>query len=712
MKLLQCLRCGVPLTCNLEQCTCDACGATWPVKNGIPRFFQMPDHYWGEVDRIQALEMIEAARRGSWVNAVRARFPENDNMRFGLLDLQRASWAPMLGLNQNSVVADIGSGYGCITHSLSRFAREVYSVEAVSERVDFTQERLRQEGISNVQLVQASATALPLLENSFDLVVVNGVLEWVGEWDLSSSPRTVQVNFLKKISRLLKENGLLLVGIENRFGMNLFMGDKDHSGIPYTSLVPRRIATSMLRHSTKKHHRTELNAERQYRTFTYSRRGYGKLLKEAGFSQVSYYWPYPGYNQPYSLVPLSMPKWVKRHFIDAIEHPSPAARRTWRRRLKRLAMPFLSPFVDDFVLLASKREIGKTELQTWIERRLLESGDAAKYLRDGRPITWRLETGPFKDKAVVQLGCHSILQEIAYLKVFTGTNRQRADFDRECANRAKVQKSLDASPGCRVRVPQSYGTLQIGSTAYYLESASNGEKISDIVRRLGYFDNAARVTEDFHLICDRIVELTPLLQRLPGVPSISPSWLQIPRELTDGQLVSTIECDRYFRPGAVEAEPTWIQHGDLSVENTHLLRSAGEFHIFDWGDLASGLPPLYDLIQFFVSVGYLTRSDETIRFRSEEERWMATFHALFFSESRFGLVAEGLISEACERLGVPSQQFPSLLLEFLIIRCSYYPCNSVQHAVHVRALQACVEALPRLQEKWGSVPVPEVSLRK
>src|SRR5438552_14719685 len=216
MTLLRCLNCGGPVDVGAEQCVCRGCGSTWPISNGTPRFFQAPDHYWGEVDRNQAIELVEAARGGSWIEAIRTRFAEIDNMRLGLLDLQRASWAPMLGLDEQSTVLDIGSGYGAITHSLSRYAGKVYSVEAVSERIDFTRERLRQEQISNVVLVQASATALPLAENSFDLVVVNGVLEWVGEWDLTVDPRTVQINFLRKICSLLKNDGVLLVGIENR----------------------------------------------------------------------------------------------------------------------------------------------------------------------------------------------------------------------------------------------------------------------------------------------------------------------------------------------------------------------------------------------------------------------------------------------------------------------------------------------------------------
>src|SRR6266853_6642651 len=141
MTLLQCLTCNEKLELGPDQCICRGCGATWTINNGIPRFFQVPDHYWGEVGREQAVELLQAARQGSWVAAVRARFPEKDNMTFGLLDLQRASWAPMLGIDGQSTVLDIGSGCGCITHSVSRFAGEVYAVEAVRARIEYTRER-------------------------------------------------------------------------------------------------------------------------------------------------------------------------------------------------------------------------------------------------------------------------------------------------------------------------------------------------------------------------------------------------------------------------------------------------------------------------------------------------------------------------------------------------------------------------------------------
>lgn len=697
MSLLQCPTCSVRLRCGSEQYACPKCGVSWPAKDGIPRFFQMPDHYWGEVDRQQAVDMITAARRGSWVQAVCERFPERDNMRFGLLDLQRASWAPMLGLTPESVVADIGSGYGCITQSLSRFAKEVYSVEAVTERIEFTQERLRQENVSNVHLVQASATSLPLADNEFDLVVVNGVLEWVGEWDLSLAARTVQINFLAKICRLLKENGLLLLGIENRFGLSLFRGGRDHSGLPYTSLVPRKVANLMLRYTTNSHYRTQLNAKREYRTLTYSKNGYRKILQESGFANVDFYWSNPGYNQPYSLVPLSQPEWVKEHFVTSLEHPGSAPRRSWRRRLKRMAAPFFAPFIADFVMIASKQAAPTTELERWIQHRLARS--------EGPNITWELQTGPFKEKSIVRLGDGQTGARLAYLKVYTPNGRGSEIFETERANRSKVEAALRLAPTTLIRVPKSYGTLQVGNTSYYLESALEGELVSTTVRRLSYFDKLATVARDFQQMCERIVELTIVLQQVLDVSPVDPSWLQIPVELQKRpELLRVIERNRYFEEGQGKTRLSWIQHGDLTVENTCLTKTEGEFGVFDWGSLAAGLPPLYDLIQFFLSVAYLPSGEESSRFASTEERWMSSFRAVFLSDTPFGQLARQLIRDFCGRLEVSPEQFPSLLLEFLIIRCSYYDAKSVQHRFHVQALEACAEQSDWLGEQWGAVP--------
>jgi SAM-dependent methyltransferase len=710
MTVLRCLKCGEKLDCGPEQCVCHGCGAAWPVSDGIPRFFQAHDHYWGEVGRKEALELLEAAHRGSWADAVRTHFPKDDNMRFGLLDLQRASWAPMLGLDEQSTVLDIGSGYGAITHSLSRFAGEVYSIEAIPDRIDFTRERLRQEGILNVHLIQASATALPLAEKSFDLVVVNGVLEWVGDWDLAVHPRMAQINFLRKIHGLLKNDGVLLIGIENRFGLSSFLGNRDHSGLPYTSLVPRAVATFMLRHSSSRHYRTQKNTPKQYRTYTYSERGLRNLLSDAGFAELSSYWADPGYNQPYDLVPLAVPAWVRQHSVELLHHPGLPPRRSWKRRARKIAVPFFQPFVSDFVLLASKQSGRSTKLQRWIEQCLMESDRTrADQASRPRPIAWALHTRPFKESSIVRIGDARTGSDLAYLKVFVGTQEREPPLETEAMNRSKVQESLNASTAEFLRVPRFCGTLRIGATSYYMEEASRGSQISGRVRELGYFNNLKRVERDFSQICERILELTLALQHVSGVQTIPPAWREIP-EISAGrpELTSALAERRYFQQRFPEPSATWIQHGDLSVENAHIDRKTGEFEVFDWCDLAGGLPPLYDFFQFFLSTGYLPRAAESVSFASEEDLWIATFNALFFSDAAIGRLTRRLILNAGERLKISADKIPSLLLEFLIIRSNYYQMRSpLQRRAQLRLLELCITDFEPLQLAWEPRSSPQ-----
>jgi ubiquinone/menaquinone biosynthesis C-methylase UbiE len=696
MLLLKCPECNAKLELSQKRCVCPLCRAEWPVNDGIPRFFQAPTYYWGEIDRNDARELLEAARKGSWAEAVRARFPEGDNMSFGVLDLQRASWAPMLGLNERSVALDIGSGYGAITHSLARSVGEVYSIEAISERIEFTQERLRQEGICNVRLIQASATTLPLLDNNFDLVVVNGVLEWVGEWDLQADPRSAQLKFLDSVCRLLKDQGVLVIGIENRFGYGLFLGQTDHSGIAYTSLIPRRIASFMLRHSSTDHYRTELNRKREYRTYTYSERGYRRLLADAGFKEVSCYWAEPGYNQPYHLIPLSRPQWVQELFLDLLDHPGPAPQRSWRRRLKRAIAPYglLRQTVPDFLFLASKCPGRQTDLQSWVEERLRESRARLEGAAlDPQPIAWALYAKPFKSKSVVRLGDPRNERDLAYLKVTIGAQGSTASFDVEVANREKIREGLEALPSQAIAVPQAYGALRVGNTSYSMESAAKGTQLCRIIRRLGYFTDSERVQNDFGRLFEGLIDFTKALQAVSGAHATSAGWRVIPDELgNDPAVHAAIEEMRYFSESSGSSCATWIQHGDLSAENIFLDQETGRIEVVDWADLASGFPPLYDFFQLFFSTGYLAPADETVRFSGELERWIASFNGIFFTDTQFGRTVREFILRACERLKILPELIPSLLVEFLLIRTHYYQARSIeQRRIYLRLLQFCFE---------------------
>ena len=613
-----------------------------------------------------------------------------------MLDLQRASWITILGLDESAIALDIGCGYGAISHAISRVLGEIYSVEAIPERIEFTQERLRQENIGNVHLIQASATALPLPENSFDLVVVNGVLEWVGEWDLKGNPRWVQSQFLSDVGRLLKPDGLLVLGIENRIGYDLLLGGKDHSGIPFTSLIPRRMASFILRHSSSPHHRTRLNSNREYRTYTYTEKGYRELLATAGFTAVSCCWATPGYNQPHHLVPIAAPQRVRELFFDLLDHPSRLPHVSLRRRLKRTLghLRLLPWVVPEFVLIASKTASRKTKFQIWLKEQLRLDGGQDRSSMDVTSKNWSLRTHPFAHKSVIRLADPATGRDAGYLKACVVSEQGTDSMDVENSNSAIIQECLNAVTNKAVGVPRSLGTLRLGNILYSLESAAQGTSVSRMVYAQGYFaGDERRIVRDFARIVDGVIELTEAIQSISGVDAVNPGWREIPDEFKEHpDLCAAIQQKRYLRDLSADYPISWIQHGDLSVENIFLDLKTGRIEVIDWADLALGLPPLYDMFTLFFSTGYFLPGDESVRFATEEERWIASFNAMFFHDTGFARTIKKLILHTCVRLHIRSDLIPALLLEFLLIRCHYYENrSSVQRAVYARLLQIYLE---------------------
>ena len=132
---------------------------------------------------------------------------------------------------------------------------------------------------------------------------MNGVLEWFGILDTQNTPQVVQENVLKKIHKLLKKSGKIYVGIENRFGFRQILGARDHSGLRFTSLMPRRMADQYLGlRSRSRFYRVSERDRPSYRTYTYSLKGYTELFSNCGFNLLDVFYPFPGYNRPFYLV--------------------------------------------------------------------------------------------------------------------------------------------------------------------------------------------------------------------------------------------------------------------------------------------------------------------------------------------------------------------------------------------------------------------------
>jgi len=294
MDELICPKCGSHLDAGSDHLACAACRNRFRVADGVPHFVdEFP--YWGEIPQDRMQEILGRIESANWQAALLEHSDPVVRRASGMiLNLERANWHCLLDLPPSTRALDMGAGTGTTSHALARDYREVVAIEPVLERVQFMQRRFEQEGLNNVRVIRSSLWSIPYPADSFDLVAMNGVLEWVAS-GLEGDPEQLQLRALENVRRLLRPGGYLYVGIENRLSWGHFLGWPDpHCGLPWAPILPRPLA----------HWYARKKGQDGYRNYLYSSRGYRKLLGKAGFREMELYIAIPSYNHPRVMIPL------------------------------------------------------------------------------------------------------------------------------------------------------------------------------------------------------------------------------------------------------------------------------------------------------------------------------------------------------------------------------------------------------------------------
>ncbi len=293
---------------------CTSCSINFPLVENIPIFYNI-DNYYGEINREQMTELIEMAKTSGYQKAISVVI-DNPWVQNYVLDENRAKWTHLLPLDSNTKVLDIGCGWGTNTIPIARKVKHVTAIDATLERVKFVQLRADESGLSNISTALASAMALPYPSASFDVVIFNGVLEWLGGDDTKKNPKDIQMQALKEAHRVLAPGGLVYIGIENRFSLRYFLGQvDDHSFIRFTSLMPRWMAQAYFK----------LRTGNDYFMHTHSLSVYRHMLKNTGFAMENEYHPWPNYRYPVEFAKLNKSGIVK-HLSSKINELSFGAR--------------------------------------------------------------------------------------------------------------------------------------------------------------------------------------------------------------------------------------------------------------------------------------------------------------------------------------------------------------------------------------------------
>src|SRR3989344_2203517 len=260
-----------------------------PIKivDGIPFFSD--DQYWGKSPKEELETALRLIEEKGW-----EEFRANYHRKFDhTFEENRADWRFVAPISKDFEVLDAGAGMGRASIPLARVAKNVTALDQSYLRMKFLKLRAEKEGLKNIKVNVGDIFDEPFEKESFDLIVMNGLLEWVGATNRFNDPRQAHLKSLRICRNLLKKGGCLYIGIENRLALSYLRGI-DHSGLRFTSFLPRALANVYMR----------LRKGKRYDTYTYTKRGYEKLLREAGLNNnVKFYLPYPGYNLPRMMIP-------------------------------------------------------------------------------------------------------------------------------------------------------------------------------------------------------------------------------------------------------------------------------------------------------------------------------------------------------------------------------------------------------------------------
>ncbi len=289
--VLACPKCGGHINFCGRHWGCPDCKQRWPVNEyGVARFTDRNVFFGADQNGMRTLigEMRKMSADEFFSNIKRLEETYQDFEYSYCLDPSRADWT-ILGNFQDKVVADLGCGYGTVSIPLALRARNVIAVDTCEERLNFLSLIACFRGVKNICAIHGDVLNLPLRKNAMDAMILFGLLEYVGTWGNSQeNPMRLQLDLLSHLRDYLSVGGELWIGIENRLNPLYFIGKTHHGDLPFTPLVPRKIAdifNYVIKRTT-------------YKTYTYSKQGYKKLLKQAGYKDVEIYYPFPDYKLP------------------------------------------------------------------------------------------------------------------------------------------------------------------------------------------------------------------------------------------------------------------------------------------------------------------------------------------------------------------------------------------------------------------------------
>lgn len=193
------------------------------------------------------------------------------NNTFSAVRHNLLNWYPF---KQGADILEVGAGMGAMTGLLCDVAESVTALEMSETRAEVI--RARYPNRKNLSVLSADITTWHTQQH-FDYIVVVGVLEYASTFGKGAGDEP-QISFLEALRRRLKPGGLVLLAIENRFGLKYWLGAaEDHLQQPFVGIAGYQ------QNGTPK---------------TFTKADLTRLFSQAGFEAQRYYYVLPDYKFP------------------------------------------------------------------------------------------------------------------------------------------------------------------------------------------------------------------------------------------------------------------------------------------------------------------------------------------------------------------------------------------------------------------------------
>lgn len=170
-------------------------------------------------------------------------------------------------------ILEIGANYGEITGYLCRVSKNVTSLELSKEKAEIIAKRHSNK--ENLECIVGNLEDIQI-NKKFDYITIIGQIEKASKWFPNSN--NPEKDLLLLASKMLKEDGKILIATDNKFGIQYWNGKKDLEGtLEYKNLIEDRTENG-----------SKLFSERKFK----------ELIEEIGYKNYKFYYALPDYKMP------------------------------------------------------------------------------------------------------------------------------------------------------------------------------------------------------------------------------------------------------------------------------------------------------------------------------------------------------------------------------------------------------------------------------